>query len=731
MNCTLLGEIGKPRQLGKVVGSRGMGKLSEEARPVIGHSSLEGNLMYYRVGQRFRVGGPYWVPRLAAILLLWSSPVLAQGDTRENPCDEGRSICARWEHVGCFAIEMEGENISPPAKGEERYIWKVFSGICNPTCHFWVGYGPVYTHQFGSPGDYKVEMIYYDSANLAGSLKIHNFKVHVKAKPTANFERPVQDEGTLAVTFTADDPGAGGQYEYEWSFDVNDPLMPGVVTEDSVVTHEYDVAGSYTVRLDVTELYNSSLTDEPYECTNSVTKTIGVVWPESENPNEVPLDPTAQFTWSPQNPRLGEPITFTPIGVNAAWAEDYYFYWQFDSPSAPRSGIAPTLTRTPAQEGPFNISLALLDKRTWRTIAGPVAKTIEIGVGLRNVSIFNAPAGVDPGISTWGLEIDESTRTAWTGARDYVIGVDISNPQSLREVARLPVVSNVDSIALLDGVLVASNRYNVWLFEVSNPANPRHLAGPFSLGLVQVQDLGLFGNYLYLTSGQQIYIYDISKQRSGVAAPVGSPTSIVSIPPASGHFSSNLSFLHFGTIGGKTVGVLGQRGVNSGIPSGFRVLDMEDPTDPVVMKFVQTEGIPMEFALQDRGDRGLLCVVQHFWGNRNSGQGGVNCYEAVPNVGLEPFVLTEVASRGTAPGQQAIYGTRSLVLAGDRMFLADGGVIELNVSNTLTNGGLYKVGETTVPAGHWIIRHAPFGSGQYVITKHHNGRGSLLAVFAY
>ncbi|HQJ88909.1 MAG TPA: PKD domain-containing protein, partial [Methanoregulaceae archaeon] len=173
----------------------------------------------------------------------------------------------------------------------------------NPTSVFWhiTGTGvdvtrttSAFDYTFTTPGKYNVQLIAY---NAAGQNTIYKptFVNVTAAAPSTNFTwTPTSPVKGQSVQFT--DTTLYGPTVWSWSFG------DGGLSSAQNPPHTYENAGTYTVTLTT---WNS-------QGTSTATKTITVA-------NIVP--PVANFTWSPEEPKVGDLVTFTDTSTNnpTAW----------------------------------------------------------------------------------------------------------------------------------------------------------------------------------------------------------------------------------------------------------------------------------------------------------------------------------------------------------------------------------------------------------------------------
>lgn len=171
---------------------------------------------------------------------------------------------------------------------------------------------------------------------------------------------------TLDATATRDEGQlCGGGCLYSWDFG------DGSAATGQVVGHEFRTAGSFTVRLTVTDVRGMSA---------SKVKVVSV---------SQTARPTAQFTFSPSAPKFGQAVFFNAAASAAAPGHNIVYYdWDFGTG---RTGNGMTTSKTydidlippgavTGDEVTFNVTLTVTDDTFQPTGKGVVTNPVKIKV---------------------------------------------------------------------------------------------------------------------------------------------------------------------------------------------------------------------------------------------------------------------------------------------------------------------------------------------------------------
>lgn len=213
--------------------------------------------------------------------------------------------------------------------------------------------GAVVTTTFDVAGNYDVQLTVTDDEGATGTLtQTISVGETANSPPTASFTwSPGVPTAGETVTFdgTGSSDSDGTIAAYEWTIE-------GSTFSGPTVTHTFSQAGSYDVQLTVTD-------DDG--ATGSLTRTVSVD-PVS---SAVGLGPTADFSWSPVNPTIGEAVTFDASDSSSAGTIANY-EWSIDGQTMTGVQVthtfsenvreAVTLTITDGQGNTDTISQTLL-----------------------------------------------------------------------------------------------------------------------------------------------------------------------------------------------------------------------------------------------------------------------------------------------------------------------------------------------------------------------------------
>jgi prepilin-type N-terminal cleavage/methylation domain-containing protein len=143
-------------------------------------------------------------------------------------------------------FSFDGTGSSDPDTGDSiaTYAWNFGDGI--------TGSGPTVTHIYALDGIYTVTLTVVDSRGLTSSPVSRNVGVGslTNTSPTASFTfGPTSGTAPLTATFTSTSTDAEGAIA-SWDWDWGDSTAHGSTEQ---ATHVYESAGTFTVRLTVTD----------------------------------------------------------------------------------------------------------------------------------------------------------------------------------------------------------------------------------------------------------------------------------------------------------------------------------------------------------------------------------------------------------------------------------------------------------------------------------------------
>ncbi len=249
----------------------------------------------------------------------------------------------------------------PSGGAVASYTWSWGDGSANST-------GAKPTHTYANPGTYTISLTVADSETPPNTNTATKSVVVAAAPQPGDDNRPptaiIQvspNEGVPGTTFTFDgrsssDPDDGDTLTYQWVFG------DGSSGTGAVVTHAYESAGNYTVRLTVRDSFNAST-----DATRSV-----VVRDVLGNANPVAFIASGQRTGP-------APLTILFNGQNSydPDGDPLTFTWRFrlgDTLIDTLSGAI--VSRTFSSAGTYSVELEVSDGRGGVHTVGPQTVTV-------------------------------------------------------------------------------------------------------------------------------------------------------------------------------------------------------------------------------------------------------------------------------------------------------------------------------------------------------------------
>lgn len=208
------------------------------------------------------------------------------------------------------------------------------------------GSGKTVTHTYAAQNSYNVTLTVTNDRNLSASTT-QSVTVGSAALPTPLFTfSPAAPGVNEPVFFNAatSTPGVGHSTitSYRWNF--GDGSTGAGVT----VSHQFAIAGTYTVQLTVT--------DESGQSNTSAGTSITIGNPPS---------PTAAFTFSPTTPAVNQAVTFDASrsvpAVGPGGQPIVSYSWTFGDNTAVQTTSSPTFSHTYGIAGVFNVTLVVKD----------------------------------------------------------------------------------------------------------------------------------------------------------------------------------------------------------------------------------------------------------------------------------------------------------------------------------------------------------------------------------
>jgi PKD repeat protein len=316
-----------------------------------------------------------------------------------------------------LALSVDGR-ASADADGRiASYAWRFGDGS--------TASGAQASHSYAAAGTYPVTLTVTDDEGLTG---VSTTEVTVTAAPpvneapTASFTSTVKDLG-VAVDGRASADADGQVASHSWAFG------DGATATGSTATHTYAAAGTYSVRLTVTDDEGATATT-----VQSVVATAPVV---------VDAPPTASFTSS---------VSGSTVSVDASASADAEgpiasYAWQFGDGA---TATGRTATRAYAAPGTYTVTLRVTDSAgaaatstgTVTIAAPPVAAPIARDAFARTVSNGLGTADVGGAWTRWGTAANLSVRDG--AARLLVPATGVTTGATLDSVKQTAVDMRMD-----------------------------------------------------------------------------------------------------------------------------------------------------------------------------------------------------------------------------------------------------------------------------------------------
>jgi len=199
---------------------------------------------------------------------------------------------------------------------------------------------PLITHRYSAAGNYTVTLTVTDNDNLTNSK---TSILRVRDYPTVAFTYSPTIPGVGSnVTFDASlsSPNGGTIVSYLWDFGDGSPLLN---TTNSIITHIFNASRNYTVTLTVSD--SEGLTGAKFE-------TIYVA--------EFPI---ASFTYSPNNPYVGDTVTFNASQTYDPDGSIVSYFWDFGDGSPLINTSNPVTTHIYNTDGNYTVTLTVTDSQ--------------------------------------------------------------------------------------------------------------------------------------------------------------------------------------------------------------------------------------------------------------------------------------------------------------------------------------------------------------------------------
>jgi hypothetical protein len=268
--------------------------------------------------------------------------------------------------------------------------------------------------------------------------------------------------------------------------------------------------------------------------------------------------------------------------------------------------VVPTITSevaTPTPELPVQIFEAGTNNKLGSphdvVVNGDYAYIADSYSGLRVVDISDPtdPQEVgffDPGGSTAGNGVFFSAPYVYLADGMGVLILDVTDPMAPLEIGFYDSIGFAVKVQISDEyAYVAGREGGLNIAELSNPADPLHIANYFEAGSVHVRDVFVSGSYAYVAmQGNGLRVVDVSDP--------GNPLEV-------GFFDTVET--------AEAIVVSGSYAYLADGGDGLRIFDISDPMDPQEIGFYDTPGHTQDiflsgnFAFLGDGNSRLLLVV--------------------------------------------------------------------------------------------------------------------------
>jgi len=243
-----------------------------------------------------------------------------------------------------------------------KYIWDFGDGSSNETSN------PIITHIYVKNGQYNVTLTVVDNDNMTDSTS----QILLIGRPpivifTINPSENLKPEETITLNASGSFDPDGNIVKYIWDF--GDGYNETAVTP--ITTHTYSQRGVYTITLKVIDddgLFNQT--------------TIKI---------QVGTPPVASFTFSPENPKVNEEVTFDASESNGVEKPIVKFVWFFEDIQRNETTESFMITHIFVSAGNWTVTLTVYDEDG---LFGSTSKIIPVSyealteAGISNEALF-------------------------------------------------------------------------------------------------------------------------------------------------------------------------------------------------------------------------------------------------------------------------------------------------------------------------------------------------------
>ena len=310
--------------------------------------------------------------------------------------------------------------------------------------------------------------------------------------PVPSLATPAESSPGQPVSFdaTATTDTTGVVVAYTWEFG------DGTKGAGPTPSHTYSSPGNYTARVTVTD-----------SCGASATKTVTV---------NILGEVVATFDFSPENPRINEPVTFT---AHQPEADNIWHEWSF---SDGYGSYSRSFTHSFAVGGDYGVRLRVYQKLSGTWVLAASSSWVSFRViaqTLTRIKIVEGDIGENLGVGV-------VNNTVWSLGRSKLVTVDVSDITSL-DFGKVITTSDqfrlrATALAVSDQVVaVGAGTQGVYLLDAQRPDNLQpikhelfYITGPNSTFLATVVSLYIHDNKLIVGLSHGLKVFDISEPTS-------------------------------------------------------------------------------------------------------------------------------------------------------------------------------------------------------------------------